>query len=124
MIEITESPSSPEMVVNRIKTNGSGCAVTYIGLNRGCSRGKSVLSVEYKDSKATAESGLRQIASKICQRWQLENIAIYHRAGKLKVGDINLVIVIVSAHRQESFAVCQYAVNWFKETVPTQKRDL
>ncbi len=50
MIEITERSISPELVVNKVKTDGSGCVVTYIGLIRGYSQGKRVFSVEYEDA--------------------------------------------------------------------------
>ena len=46
MIRITDKPISPELVVNRVKTDSSGCVVTYVGLIRDYSRGKPVLSVE------------------------------------------------------------------------------
>ncbi len=41
----------------------------------------------------------------------------------LNVGDINLVIAVASAHRQEAFAACQYAVDRFKQTMPTHKTE-
>ncbi|MBA7688451.1 Molybdopterin synthase catalytic subunit [subsurface metagenome] len=123
MIEITERPISPEFVVNKIKTDSSGCVVTYVGLIRNHSHGKPVLSVEYKDAKGTAANELQEIASEIRQKWQVNNVAIYHRIGKLKVGDINLVVAIASAHRQEGFAACQYAIDQFKQKLPTQKRE-
>ena len=123
MIEITEKPISPELVVNKVKTDGSGCVVTYVGLIRDYSRGKPVVSVEYKDAEGTAENRLREIASEIRQKWQLENIAICHRIGKLKVGDINLVVAVAAAHRQEGFAACQYAIDQFKQKLPTQKKE-
>ena len=43
MIEITEKPISPEIIVNNIKTDSSGCVVTYVGLIRKQSQGKLVL---------------------------------------------------------------------------------
>jgi len=123
MIMITDKPISPELVVDKVKTDSSGCVVAYIGLIRECSRGKPVLSVEYKDSKGMAENSLREIASEVRQKWQLDNIAICHRIGKLKVGDINLVIAIASAHRQEGFAACQYIIDRFKQIMPTHKTE-
>ncbi len=123
MIKITGKPISPELVVDEVKTDSSGCVVAYIGLIREYSRGKQVLSVEYKDSKGTAENRLREIASEVRHKWQPDNIAICHRIGKLKVGDINLLIAVASAHRQEGFAACQYAIDRFKQIVPTHKTE-
>jgi len=120
---ITDKPILPELVVDKVKTDSSGCVVAYIGLIREYSRGKQVVSVEYKDPKGTAENRLREIAGEARQKWQLNNIAIYHRTGKLKVGDINLVIAVASAHRQEGIAACQYAIDRFKQIMPTHKTE-
>ena len=123
MIEITQRPISPELIVNKVKTDSSGCVVTYVGLIRDYSRDKPVLSVEYEDAEGNAENKLREIASEIKQRWQINNLAICHRIGKLKVGDINLVVAIASAHRKEGFAACQYAIDQFKQKLPTRKKE-
>jgi len=123
MIEITDEPISPELVVGKVKTDSSGCVVTYIGVIREYSRGKPVVSVEYEDPDGTAEARLSEIAGEIGQKWQLNNLAICHRVGELKVGDVNLVIAVASAHRQEGFAACQYAIDRFKQIVPTLKKE-
>ncbi len=123
MIEITSKPISPESVVNRIKTSGSGCVATYVGLIRDNSQGKPVASVEYTDPKGTAKAELERIAGEIRRKWQLEGITICHRIGKLEVGDINFLVAVASAHRQEGFAAAQYAVDRFKELMPTRKKE-
>ena len=87
------------------------------------SRGKAVLSVEYDNAQGTAERRLQEIASEVGQKWQLNNIAICHRVGKLKVGDINLVVAVAAAHRREGFAACQYAIDQFKQKLPTPKKE-
>jgi len=123
MIEITQQPISPELVINEVKTDSSGCVVTYIGLIREYSRGKPVLSVEYEDVQGTAKERLREIAGKIRQKWQLNNVTICHRIGKLRVGDINLVVAVAAAHRQDGFAACQYAIDQFKQRLPTREKE-
>jgi len=123
MIEVTTKPISPELVVSKVKTDSSGCVVTYVGLIRNYSRGKPVLSVEYEDVTGRAADRLKEMADEIKQKWQLENVAICHRIGKLKVGDINLVVAIASGHRGEGFAACQHAIDRFKQKLPTQKKE-
>jgi molybdopterin synthase catalytic subunit len=123
MIKITDKPLSPEAIVNRVKTSGSGCALSYVGLIRDNSNGRKVAAVEYGDPDGTAEDGLKKIADELKNTWELNEVAIYHRIGKLNVGDINLVIAISSAHRGEAFAACQRAVDLFKEKLPTSKTE-
>jgi len=123
MIEITEKPISLERIIGKVRSDSSGCVVTYIGVIRDHSQGRPVLSVEYQDSKGNAESTLQEIAKETRHRWQIENIAISHRIGKLRVGEINLVVTVASAHRSEGFAACQYAIDQFKQRLPTKKTE-
>ncbi len=123
MIQITDKPISPEQVINRVKTPDSGCVVAYIGLIRDNSRGKAVLSVEYEDASGRAVDGLREIAADIKQKLPVNQVAIYHRTGKLKVGEINFVVAISAGHREEGYAASQYAVDRFKEKLPTSKKE-
>lgn len=123
MIEITTKPISPESAVNRVKTSGSGCVVVYVGVIRNQSQGKPVVSVEYTDTKGTAKVELEKIAGEIRRQWQVEGIAICHRIGKLEVGDFNFLVAIAAAHRQEGYAAAQYAVDRFKEILPTRKKE-
>ncbi len=124
MIEIQSSPLSPNEVIGRAKTAGSGCIVTYVGVIRNNSRGRLVKSVEYRDTDGKAVEKLASLAEEAKQKWQLENVAISHRVGSLNVGDINLVVAIASAHRSEGLAACQYVIDQFKSRLPTQKQEL
>jgi molybdopterin synthase catalytic subunit len=123
MVKITPQPLSPESVANQVKTRGSGCAVTYVGLIRDTSRGRPVAWVEYSDPDGTAAAKLEQIVTEASNKWRLNEMAIYHRTGRLKVGDINLVVAVAAAHRREGFAACQYAIDQFKEKLPTRKKE-
>lgn len=123
MVIITKEPISPETIVNQAKTKNSGCVVTYVGLIRESSRGKPVISVEYCDPEGRAEEGLERIVSDAKRRWAVNNIIICHRIGKLMVGDINLVVAVASAHRQEGLTACQYIIDQFKEKLPTLKKE-
>jgi len=123
MIKITDEPISPEQVVDKAKTPDSGCVVTYVGLIRDNSRGKSVVSIEYADADGRAEARLREIAEEIKQKWPVNSVAIHHRVGRLEVGDINLVVAIAAGHREEGLAAVAYAIDRFKDRLPTSKRE-
>jgi molybdopterin synthase catalytic subunit len=40
----------------------------------------------------------------------------------LKVEDIKLVVAVAAAHRGDGFAACQFAIDSFKEKLPTRKK--
>lgn len=122
-IELTRGPISPEKVIAQVRTSSSGCVVTYVGLIRDSSDGRAVAGVEYDDVDGRAEARLRELAQEAERRFPINAVAICHRLGKLKVGDINLVVAVAAAHRQEGFAASQYVINRFKESLPTVKKE-
>ena len=123
MIKITDKPISPEEVVKATKTRDSGCVVTYVGLIRDNSYDKAVVSVEYTDTDGQAEARLGELADEIMQKYPVNKVSICHRVGVLEVGDINLVVAIAAGHRQEGLAAVAYAVDKFKEKLPTAKKE-
>jgi molybdopterin synthase catalytic subunit len=123
MIQITDKPISPETVVNQAKTSDSGCVATYVGLIRDNSRGKAVFSVEYSDDDGKAADKLENIAEEIGRKYPVNSVVIYHRIGVLKVGEINLVVAIAAAHRAEGIAAVSFAVDLFKDRLPTAKKE-
>jgi molybdopterin synthase catalytic subunit len=123
MVEITKEPISIESVINSVRSNSSGGVIAYIGLIRNSSRGKPVLSVEYSDADGTAEAKLQGIVDAVKDKWPINDMAFVHRIGELKVGDNNVVVAVSATHRQEGFDACQYAIDQFKEKLPTHKKE-
>jgi molybdopterin synthase catalytic subunit len=123
IIRITREPISPQSIFEEVKTSGSGCVATYIGLIRDNSHGKIVKSVEYIDIAGNAVNVLSEIADEVKARWRIEDIGIVHRIGKLRVGDINFLVAIAAGHREEGFEACRFVVDSFKERLPTRKTE-
>ena len=123
MIEITPEPILPEEVISQVKKDDYGAVVTFIGMVRGYSKGERVISLEYEAYEEMAQKKLHQIANEVKDRWQLP-LAIYHRTGKLKVGEIVVVIAVAAPHRKEAFEACQYAIDRIKEIAPIWKKEV
>jgi molybdopterin synthase catalytic subunit len=121
IVEIVDQPISVEDFLRVVETDDSGCVAMYVGLIRNESRDKFVLSVEYRDDLGKAKERLAEIARDIIMKFPVNKVGIIHRIGILKVGEINFVAAIAASHRQEGFAGCQYAVDRFKESLPTKK---
>ena len=126
MIEITRDPILPELAINKVRKDFYGCVVTFVGTVRDTSSsGKKALFLENTASaEELAAKELQQIANEIQSKWQLEDIAICHRLGRLKVGEITLVVAIAAPHRGEAFEACQYALDRFKQVVPAWEKEV
>lgn len=118
MFELTENPVIPEVVINRLKRDTNGATVTFIGSLRGYSSdGNKVLYAECDSDKKMSEQQLRHVVEVIRTQWQLDDVSICHRVGRIEVGDTILVVAIAAPHRQEAFDACQYAVDRIKESI-------
>ena len=124
MIEITPIPLSPEPIINKVRKNSHGAVVTFVGTVRDSTQGKKVLYLEYEAYEEMAQKKLEQIVSEIKQKWQLQDVAISHRIGKVNVGEVALVIVVAAPHRKEAFAACEYAIDRLKQIAPFWKKEV
>ena len=118
MFDVTENPILPDLVVNRVKRDTNGAIVSFIGSLRGYSPGgKRVLYGDCGGDREMAEHELRDVSEEIRTRWQLEDVSICHRLGRIEVGGTILVVAIAAPHRQEAFEACQYAVDRIKQGI-------
>ncbi len=118
MFEVTEDPILPYHIVDRVKRDTNGAVVSFIGSVRGYSSdGRRVLFVECEGDREAVEEELRKVGDEIRARWHLEDVALCHRLGRLKVGETILVAAVAAPHRGEAFEACQYAVDRVKERI-------
>ena len=124
MLEITEEPIRPELVIEEVNRDAFGAVVSFVGVVRGYQEGRRILYLEYDAYKEMAERKIKQIADEIGSRWEPVDVAILHRIGRLAVGEIIVVIAVGAPHRKEAFAACQYAIDRLKEIVPIWKKEV
>jgi len=124
LIQIIDKAIEPQEVLNDLKANDSGSLVMHIGIVRPSSEGKKVSSIEYQIEKNRAERELHQIVEDIKGKWQIQDIALLRRIGKLVLGEIILVAAIAAPHRKEAFEACQYAIERLRGMTSVQKKEI
>ena len=106
-----------------MRRDTNGAVLTFLGTTRNVTRGRRVLHLEYEAYRPMADNKLAEIADEMRQRWDVQDIAISHRLGRLEIGDISLVVAVASPHRERAFAACQHAVDRIKQIVPIWKKE-
>ncbi len=124
MIEITDRPLAPEEITQKVRRDTNGGVVTFLGTTRLYNEGRKVEYLEYEAYRPMADKKLEEISEEIKKKWGLEDVAISHRLGRLKIGEISLVVAIASPHRKKAFEACQYAVDRIKEIAPIWKKEV
>jgi molybdopterin synthase catalytic subunit len=111
--------------VYRLADDGAnGAIVVMSGMVRNQTDGQPVEYLEYQAYEPMALKIFQQIATEIKQQWPIvTHVAIHHRVGKLRVGEISVLVAIGAPHRGEAFAACQYAIDNLKHNAPIWKKE-
>ena len=71
-----------------------------------------------------AEAKMREIGETVRARWPgVRALAMWHRVGRLEIGESSVLIAVSAAHRGEAFEACRYAIDTLKTTVPVWKKE-
>ena len=124
MIHITSEPLNPQEITDLVRKDSNGAVVTFLGVVRNHSEGRNVLYLEYEAYQPMAEKMLSQIVQEVRERWDILDMAISHRTGRLKIGEISLVVALASPHRKEAFLASEYALDRIKHLVPIWKKEV
>lgn len=101
---------------------GMGAAVQFLGIVRGSEEGSAISAIEYEAHQRMAEHQFNLLFDELEKRWPLETVRLVHRLGVVKVGEPSLWVEVVSPHRGEAFAACQWLIDEMKRVVPIWKK--
>ena len=125
MIKIQEEDFNIENEINRIKLQhlNVGAVSTFIGYVRSLNNQQKVTSINLEVYKDMAYKSLEDICLKAKEKWDIIDVLIIHRFGKLKVKDKIVLVAIFSMHRKESFEACNYIMDYLKKDAPFWKKE-
>ena len=123
MIHITSDPLEPNSVTEIVRNISKGAVITFLGTTRDSTDGKNVNYLEYEAYQPMAQNMIQQIFDEVKERWEIEDLAISHRLGKVEIGEISMVVAISSPHRKQAFEAGQYSIDRIKEIVPIWKKE-
>ena len=121
---LSAEPLSLDAVVDEVRSDRAGAIATFVGTTRVESRGRLVEHLDYEAYEGMAENVMAEIAAALKQRYDLCEIAIHHRTGRVEIGDASVVIAVSAPHRQDALAACRDAIDTLKEQVPLWKKEV
>ncbi|GBD39120.1 Molybdopterin synthase catalytic subunit 1 [bacterium HR37] len=121
---ITQRKVGIESVLKRVIEPESGATVVFIGSVRKHSREREVLYLEYEVYKKMALKEFKKIAQTTRKKWDVNQIAIVHRAGKVEPGEVSVIIAVSSPHRTEAYEASRFIIEMLKKSVPIWKKEV
>lgn len=102
--------------------NDVGAIASFIGLVRDL-EGDSLHSMTLEHYPGMTENALQGIADKACERWEVIDLAVVHRVGELRPADQIVLVTVLSAHRADAFAACEFIMDYLKTEAPLWKKE-
>ena len=110
-------------VVDALKRGEDGAALVFEGIVRNQTRERKTLYLEYEAYEQMAAVQLENLAAEALEKFQVRDVAIVHRLGRLEIGETSVLIAVASAHRAASFEACRWLIDTLKRTVPIWKKE-
>jgi molybdopterin synthase catalytic subunit len=102
-----------------------GAVVLFSGTVRDHADGRNdVVSLTYEAYEEHVTPRLQAIAEEIRQRWpSAGRVALWHRVGRLGLGESSVVVAVSTPHRPEAFDAARFGIDALKASVPIWKRE-
>jgi molybdopterin synthase catalytic subunit len=122
--ELTNDTIDISNVARGVVPPECGATVTLDGYVRKFTNGRETLHLVYEAYESMALKEMEKLAKKAHEDFEISNVGIVHRLGKLEIGETSVVISVAAPHRKAAFAACEWIIRELKRTVPIWKKEV
>ena len=114
---------STEIAAMRQARPDLGAVVAFIGLVRDINAGSNVAAMTLEHYPAMTQKALEGIATQAIQRWDIAEVLVIHRVGRLLPTDQIVLVAVAGAHRGPAFQACEFIMDYLKTQAPFWKKE-
>jgi molybdopterin synthase catalytic subunit len=126
-VGFSERPINPADIYPLMEANGSGIVgsvVLHFAVVKVQEKeGTQTTGIEYR-AKGDVEENLASIGKILHNRWQLNDIVLLRRSGRVEIGEIISLIAACSPNSQDAFEACQFGIECMKKMATIAKTEL
>lgn len=127
--ELTTEPIDITSIARRVVPQESGATVTLDGYARKFTKQsdgsiRETLHLFYEAYEPMALKEMQKLIEQAKGEFEISNIGIVHRLGKLEIGETSVVISVAAPHRKAAFDACEWLIRELKRTVPIWKKEV
>jgi molybdopterin synthase catalytic subunit len=99
-----------------------GAVVTFTGLCRADENGEPIAALTLEHYPAMAEAEIGRHVAEARARWPLQGVTVIHRYGRIAPGEVIVLVVTASRHREAAFAAASFLMDYLKTRAPFWKQ--
>ncbi|MDB5811282.1 MAG: moaE [Betaproteobacteria bacterium] len=100
-----------------------GAVASFVGVVRDINDGSKVADMELEHYPGMTEKAITEIIEQAKSRWNIFEVLVVHRIGRLMPTDQIVLVVVTSAHRGDAFASCEFVMDYLKTQAPFWKKE-
>lgn len=102
---------------------GMGAVVTFTGIVRDLDEG-GLRHMQIEHYPGMTEKALTAIAEEAQRRWDLGDVLVIHRHGRLAPNDRIMMVATASRHRGHAFQAAEFLMDYLKSRAPFWKKEV
>jgi molybdopterin synthase catalytic subunit len=124
-LELTAASLPSERALAWVEKPSCGAVACFVGRVRDHAEGRTgVRAIDYEAYAPQVLPRFEAIVAAARERWpDLGRAAVWHRVGRVELGEASVVVVVSTPHRAEAFEACRYLIDTLKATAPIWKRE-
>jgi molybdopterin synthase catalytic subunit len=99
-----------------------GAVVSFTGVCRGSEDGEPIAALTLEHYPDMAQAEIERHVAQACERWPLFGITVIHRYGRIEPGEVIVLVITASSHRQAAFAAAEFLMDYLKTRAPFWKQ--
>jgi molybdopterin synthase catalytic subunit len=101
---------------------GAGAVVSFTGLVRDA--GGTLSAMEIEHYPGMTESAIAAIIAQAQSRWDLADVLVIHRFGRLEPGAQIMMVATAARHRVAAFEAAEFLMDYLKSRAPFWKKEI
>ena len=122
-IQTQDFDAGAEIAALRRANPKVGAVASFIGVVRDVNEGDAVRDMTLEHYPGMTERALEKIVAEAKSRWDIIDVLVVHRVGRLAPTDQIVLVVVTGAHRGEAFAACEFVMDYLKTRAPFWKKE-
>ncbi|MCW8194301.1 molybdopterin synthase catalytic subunit MoaE [Proteobacteria bacterium 005FR1] len=114
---------SAEYEALRRDSRSPGAIVTFTGLVRDTSKHQLITAMELEHYPGMTEKSLSAIIDDARARWDVDQVSVIHRIGRLLPDEQIVFVGVSSSHRAAAFSACEFIMDFLKTRAPFWKKE-
>ncbi len=103
------------------KMDNRGATVMFTGTVRQMSEDAGISAMTLEHYPGMTERALEEIEQQARARWDLRDVLIIHRYGRMLPGEDIVLVLTASDHRRDAYEASMFLMDWLKTKAPFWK---